>query len=659
LWALGGESSGTPLNQVQSILPGVEAGWTGHTPMPTTAYGIAAVAAGDKIYVFGGKTHGNVVLSNLAVYSPATDSWSNAVAQMPRPRYGHSAVLAPDGRIVVLAGESSSGAHVAEVDVYNPATDLWSSAAALPTPRSFLTATLQQNSGSVTGGSVGVVTAGGLQQGVASTAVEELLLGDDVWRTRRPLVEARFGAACASLVASAAVDGHETQGWVLGGQLGTGPTPTALVYTQAQDYLRRLTPLPEARFMHAAATAREKVYVFAGRSAVPVTTAWAFDPEAGTSTPVADLPSVQEGLVAVTANDLVYAFGGADSAGVAVAHVRSYDPATSRWTERQPMPTGRRDAAAAVVGGLVYVIGGDNGAALQTVEIYDPVQDDWTSGPLLPETRTGAVAASWNGELYVLGGSDGGSVLRASVLKLDLGSWSVVPGVTLSVANARALQIGSVAVVAQGRSLAGVSATLWSVDLADLSPAAPLVRLNPLTVPAQFAAAAVVNGNMYLLGGNGSPTLAPPGLGLVQKLKGQCFDRAQNGRETAQDSGGGCGAPDGTYCSGHLGPEWADGDIRLVGCGDSGLLEVYHAGSWRAVCDDHWDQRNAWVACRQMFGSAASGTYGAARMGPHGAFWMDEVVCTGDEPRLSACPFAGWGNHDCANGEWVLLSCMY
>ena len=33
---------------------------------------------------------------------------------------------------------------------------------------------------------------------------------------------------------------------------------------------------------------------------------------------------------------------------------------------------------------------------------------------------------------------------------------------------------------------------------------------------------------------------------------------------------------------------------------ESGLIEVYHDGEWRSVCDDYWTDEDANVACRQL-----------------------------------------------------------
>jgi hypothetical protein len=38
--------------------------------------------------------------------------------------------------------------------------------------------------------------------------------------------------------------------------------------------------------------------------------------------------------------------------------------------------------------------------------------------------------------------------------------------------------------------------------------------------------------------------------------------------------------------------------------------------------------------------------------------WMDDVLCAGSESTLSACPFNGWGNHNCIQAENVGVCCQ-
>ena len=51
-----------------------------------------------------------------------------------------------------------------------------------------------------------------------------------------------------------------------------------------------------------------------------------------------------------------------------------------------------------------------------------------------------------------------------------------------------------------------------------------------------------------------------------------------------------------------LGSVCRDGDVRLVGGSryGEGAVEVCRNQQWGRVCDDHWDDNEAGVACRQL-----------------------------------------------------------
>ena len=117
-------------------------------------------------------------------------------------------------------------------------------------------------------------------------------------------------------------------------------------------------------------------------------------------------------------NGQVIAVGGVDSSGqVASAYTESYNPATDTWTTLVNMPTARSTLAAAVSGGKLYAIGGDDGATYDlvylyqyagnpssVVEVYDPTLRRWSSAPGLQQARAGLAAADVNGTIYAVGG---------------------------------------------------------------------------------------------------------------------------------------------------------------------------------------------------------------------------------------------------------------
>lgn len=91
-----------------------------------------------------------------------------------------------------------------------------------------------------------------------------------------------------------------------------------------------------------------------------------------------------------------------------------------------PMPTARNHAAAAVIAGKLYVAGGrapgheaEDAANVARLEIYDPATNAWSAGADLPTPRSGAAAASVGGKLYVLGGSLPGATMYKAVERYD------------------------------------------------------------------------------------------------------------------------------------------------------------------------------------------------------------------------------------------------
>ncbi|CAB3227745.1 unnamed protein product [Arctia plantaginis] len=104
---------------------------------------------------------------------------------------------------------------------------------------------------------------------------------------------------------------------------------------------------------------------------------------------------------------------------------------------------------------------------------------------------------------------------------------------------------------------------------------------------------------------------------------------------------------------------YLDGRIKLVGGPNrfEGNVYIYHAGRWGAVCDDSWDDAAAHIVC-QTFNKTGVATHGSQYGEAAAKFWMDDVVCQGDETSLSHCIFTGWGSSDCESDEAAGVRCM-
>lgn len=122
---------------------GVLGAWTAETPLPDPVYMHAAAVAGGRIFVSGGYRSGTGVLSAVYYNQPQPDgslqgTWT-ASDPLPEPRYGHTLTTAGGRRLYAVGGRDGSSARA---DVYGaelaPASGLpggWTPAVSLPAPR--------------------------------------------------------------------------------------------------------------------------------------------------------------------------------------------------------------------------------------------------------------------------------------------------------------------------------------------------------------------------------------------------------------------------------------------------------------------------------------------------------------------------------------------
>ena len=109
----------------------------------------------------------------------------------------------------------------------------------------------------------------------------------------------------------------------------------------------------------------------------------AYDPTTDTWTTRASLPKPVKSASVGVVNGRIYVAGGTQFAWTGpdtyvteiwTPYVYAYDPQTDQWSIQSPMRTGRYDATAAGLDGVLYVIGGVGfrGAMLGTVEALRP-----------------------------------------------------------------------------------------------------------------------------------------------------------------------------------------------------------------------------------------------------------------------------------------------
>ncbi|HXW50659.1 MAG TPA: kelch repeat-containing protein, partial [Candidatus Acidoferrales bacterium] len=100
------------------------------------------------------------------------------------------------------------------------------------------------------------------------------------------------------------------------------------------------------------------------------------------------------------------------------------------WTYAAPIPEPVDHAAAAALGGYVYVAGGRiEDLVTNKFWRYDVANDTWAEFPSMPIPRYGATMQAVNGKLYLLGGavSHGNDATSMEIFDPSTGQWDVKP----------------------------------------------------------------------------------------------------------------------------------------------------------------------------------------------------------------------------------------
>jgi N-acetylneuraminic acid mutarotase len=182
------------------------------------------------------------------------------------------------------------------------------------------------------------------------------------------------------------------------------------------------------------------------------------------------------------------------------------------WTSRLAGPTPREYAAAAVLDGRVYVVGGQLTSSTTTpapataaLEIYDPATNTWSAAPPMPTARMGLTFTAYNGRLYAIGGrTDGFSTSAVGTVEEynpGTGLWATrasMPMPRFHAAAAPALTpFGDLIVVAGGESDTSV------LDIAQGYNPISNAWLSLASMPTARGQLAMeaVNGRLYAVGG--------------------------------------------------------------------------------------------------------------------------------------------------------------
>jgi len=317
----------------------------------------------------------------------------------------------------------------------------------------------------------------------------------------------------------------------------------------AEVHFTTRAPLPIPRIATGVGVLDGIIYVFGGWSSpIPIiggiavdTQAYlgvsrtneAYNPATNTWVEKAPMIATQYGARVAVVGGILYAIGGSN-AGFCMAGpsatVQAYDPVTDSWSFRAPTPIARCSSALAVENGLIYVVGGDiDGAAL---EVYNPATNTWVTKAPAPTARGWPGAEIVDGTLYVIGGADvGRSFATVDAYDIKSNTWSSKAPMSTPRSEMATGVLNGIIYVAGGLTPTGRHTYGASSAVEAYNPVTNTwTTLAPLPTPRIKAAGAVVNGVFYTLGGqSGTPAYSTisakneafsPGRPMVEAIAG-------------------------------------------------------------------------------------------------------------------------------------------
>lgn len=258
-----------------------------------------------------------------------------------------------------------------------------------------------------------------------------------------------------------------------------------------------------ARSAHAVVSSGEAIYAIGGTGArgTPVLEIERFDGRMWQD--VSRLPG--DGLnapAAVAIGDRIYVIGGfKTTTNVPTADVLVFDTRAGTWSTAAPLPAPRGGHAAVVLGGKIHVIGGGNSrSTLSDHSEYDPGTNTWTDRAPLPQSKGSPAIAAFRGKLYSIGGRSGpGDFGDVDIYDPETGSWTPGPPITPRGTAGATVYCGTIYVF--GGESQAAKRTLAEVLRLDADGNRWILSM-PMPSPRNYARPAVLNGSVFLLGGN-------------------------------------------------------------------------------------------------------------------------------------------------------------
>jgi N-acetylneuraminic acid mutarotase len=225
---------------------------------------------------------------------------------------------------------------------------------------------------------------------------------ENTWETLSPLPESSEGSRAATE----------------NGTIYVISSSNNFEYNPKTDEWSEIPPLPTPRAYFAIAVVQNKIYTIGGNSGQEYSNAnEVYDPSMHDWKTLAPIPANISNLNANVANGKIYVTGGATYQNPSLSINLMYDVANDVWTNKTAMPHPANAYASSVVDNKIYIIGGvgyltNNSGVYNYTQIYNPETDSWNLGAPIPTPVYYAAAGATIGvmapkKIFVIGGTTG------------------------------------------------------------------------------------------------------------------------------------------------------------------------------------------------------------------------------------------------------------
>jgi subtilisin family serine protease len=217
----------------------------------------------------------------------------------------------------------------------------------------------------------------------------------------------------------------------------------------------------------------------------------------------APLPQPRRELASAVVGGLIYAVGGITASGTS-AQVTAYNPRTNTWSSKASLPSPRQSAdGAALLGSLLYLPGGMNASDVltKTLYAYNPSSNTWSTRAAMPVSSGCGGSRTISGKLYVFTGCTGAAGTTAGLLhRYDPGTnrWTALKSAPRGHRYPAVGLINGKLYVAGG--IDGSGGSLVTLDVYDPATNSWQTK-SAMSTARRGAAGAVLNGMFYVIGG--------------------------------------------------------------------------------------------------------------------------------------------------------------